>query len=114
MLIVIVCLVALLVIVQVVRLVVQLLEAERKTPAIDQYVGHTVVLHLAGDGPSLRGVLVDVARDSLTLARAEYLTNGPVMPLDGRQVVDRARVEWHQVLYEQAPARADAPVRAVA
>lgn len=94
----IVCLLAVLAVTAIAGLVAHIAGVARAAPAIDGYVGHTVVVHLRGDGPSLRGVLVAAARDALTLADAAHLVAaGPIL-LEGRQLVPRDRLEYFQVL----------------
>ncbi len=70
----------------------------RRRPAIDRYVGQRIVLHLSGSPASVRGVLAEAAPDSLVLARAEHLEGRSAVPLDGVQVIERARYTYFQVL----------------
>lgn len=52
------------------------------------------------DDQSLRGVLVEVHKDCLVLADAEYLptADGEPTPIDGRPLILTANVAWIQVL----------------
>jgi hypothetical protein len=64
---------------------------------ISRYVRRRVVIHTI-DEQSLRGRLVSVTVDGITLEEAELLAGSEVAVIQGRTFVPRANVSWVQRL----------------
>lgn len=95
--IVIACLLAVITILLAALLALRLVE--HRAPAIDRQVGRKVVVHLRDRGPSIEGVLAEVASDVIQLANAEHLgERGMRTSLDGRTALPRERIDFFQVL----------------
>jgi hypothetical protein len=72
---------------------------EHRALAIDRQIGRRVVVHLRDSGPSIEGVVAEVAPDAIQLASAEHLgERGVRVALDGRTAIPRERLDFFQVL----------------
>jgi small nuclear ribonucleoprotein (snRNP)-like protein len=58
---------------------------------------HTVIVNLT-TGAAFRGVLYEVRGDLLVLRNAQAIQEDAVVPIDGAVIIERAKVEFVQVI----------------